>query len=133
MDRYQVSVGLLLLRFLGGTFLITGRLRDWTAMIDSHRVLESARYGFGGEFNWFLTLLSEGLCSVLVIFGVFTKFTTVPPTVAMIVAGLAMSGGTAWSVREYYFLLALPFFVLSFTGPGEYSLDARIAKLSSNR
>jgi hypothetical protein len=44
-----------------------------------------------------------------------------------------MPGGTAWSTRELYFLLALPFFVLSITGAGDYSVDSRINSLSGHR
>jgi putative oxidoreductase len=133
MDRHQISLGLLILRVVGGALLISGRAWSWQSLIDSNRVLESTGWILGGEINWFLTLLSECLCTLLVMLGIFTKFTSVPPAVAMIVAGLALPGGTAWSVREFYFLLALPFFVLSFTGPGEYSMDNRLAALSGSR
>ena len=133
MDRHQVSVGLLFLRLIGGALLISGRAWTWQTMIDSNRVLESTGWVLGGEIGWFLTLFSECLCTLMVMLGIFTKFTSVPPAVAMVVAGLALPGGTAWSTRELYFLFALPFFVLSFTGPGDYSVDSRIAVLSGNR
>jgi putative oxidoreductase len=133
MDRHQVSVGLLFLRLIGGGLLISGRAWKWQAMIDGNRILESTGWVFAGEIAWFLTLFSECLCTILVMLGMFTKFTSVPPAVAMIIAGLAMPSGTAWSTRELYFLLALPFFVLSFTGAGDYSADSRIAALSGNR
>jgi len=133
MDRHQISLGLLLLRVIGGALLISGRAWTWQTLIDSNRVLESTGWILGGEIGWFLTLFSECLCTLLVMFGMFTKFASVPPAVAMMIAGLALPGGTAWSERELYFLLALPFFVLSFTGAGEYSVDSRIKFLSGNR
>lgn len=133
MDRHQVSVGLLFLRLIGGALLISGRAWSWQTMIDSNRVLESTGWVLGGEIGWFLTLFSECLCTLMVMLGIFTRFTSVPPAVAMVVAGLALPGGTAWSTRELYFLLGLPFFVLSFTGPGDYSVDSRISALSGNR
>lgn len=128
MDRHQVSFGLLFLRVIGGALLISGRVSTWSALLDVHRLSTSAPFGIAGEFNWFLTLFSELLCTVLVMLGVFTKFTAVPPLVVMLVNALALPGGTAWSVREVYILYALPFFVLSFTGPGEYSVDGRFQK-----
>jgi putative oxidoreductase len=133
MDRHQVSVGLLFLRVIGGGLLISGRSFTWSSMLDTNRFLESARFGFGGEISFFLTLFSEALCTVLVMLGIFTRFTTVPPLVAMVVSALALPGGTAWGTRELYLLYALPFFVLSFTGAGDYSVDGRISSLAGTR
>jgi len=133
MDRYQVSLGLLFLRLIGGTLLILGRSWTWAAAIDAHGVRFDAPFGAGGEFSWILTLFSECFCTILVMLGIFTKFTAVPPLLVMLVLALALPTGTAWSVREVYLLYALPFFVLTFTGAGEYSVDARIASLAGNR
>ncbi|MFN2425543.1 MAG: DoxX family protein [Candidatus Binatia bacterium] len=134
MDRHQVSVGLLFLRLIGGTLLISGRAWTWSAMIDTNRFRFDAPFGgAGGEFSWFLTLFSECLCTILVMLGVFTKFTAVPPMVVMVVAALVLPGGTAWSTRELYLLYALPFFVLTFTGPGDYSVDGRLSSWATPR
>lgn len=128
MDRHQVSVGLLFLRMFGGTLLILGRSRTWSTMISVNAGLAgTSLLGLGGEVGWFLTLFSECLCTILVMLGVFTRFTALPPLVAMVVQALALQAGTAWSVREMYLLYALPFFVLSFTGPGDYSVDGRLS------
>jgi putative oxidoreductase len=103
-------------------------------MFDGTRGIRfDAPFGAGGEVAWFLTLFSECLCTILVMLGVFTKFTAVPPLVVMVVSALALQSGTAWSVRELYFLYALPFFVLTFTGPGDYSVDGRLASWTTAR
>jgi putative oxidoreductase len=133
MDRHQVSVGLLFLRLIGGGLLISGRAWNWQVLIEGNRILESTGWILGGEIGWFLTLFSECLCTLLVMLGIFTKFTSVPPAVAMMIAGLLLPAGAAWSSRELYFLLALPFFVLSITGAGDYSVDSRINSLSGQR
>ena len=133
MDRHQISLGLLFLRLIGGGLLIQGRGWIWTAMIGNTRAMLSDPFGVGGEFSWFLTLFSEFLCTVFVMLGIFTRFTAVPPLIVMVVTALAMPGGTAWSVRELYLLHALPFFVLTFTGPGDYSVDARVAAWANPR
>jgi len=133
MDRHQVSVGLLFLRLIGGTLLILGRYWTWSAAINDRGIRFDAPFGAGGEFSWFLTLFSECLCTILVMLGVFTKFTAVPPLVVMVLSALVLPGGTAWSVRELYFLYALPFFVLTFTGPGDYSVDGRVSSWTVNR
>jgi hypothetical protein len=37
MDRHNISLGLLFLRLIGGTLLITGRAWSWQTMIESNR------------------------------------------------------------------------------------------------
>lgn len=133
MDRYQVSLGLFFLRMGAGLLLITGRSWIWASMLKPNEPLFSDPFGVGGEFNWFLSLFSEALCTVLVMFGVFTRFTAVPPMVVMLVTAAALPPGTAWSMREMYLLYALPFFVLTFTGPGDYSIDGHFAQWSGPR
>ncbi|HXC49844.1 MAG TPA: DoxX family protein [Candidatus Limnocylindrales bacterium] len=133
MDRHQVSLGLLFLRILGGGLLIHGRAWAWSELIHANRPLFQDFFGVGGEFTWILTVFSEFVCTLLVMLGIFTRFTAVPPLVVMLVMALAMPSGTAWSVRETYLLYALPFFVLTFTGPGEYSVDGRMAEWANPR
>ena len=133
MDRHQVSLGLLFLRLFGGALLIQGRAWAWTEMIHVNGPLFVNPLGSGGEFTWILTLFSEFLCTILVMLGIFTRFTAVPPLVVMLVMALALPSGTVWSVRETYLLYALPFFVLTFTGPGEYSVDGRVSQWANPR
>jgi len=133
MDRHQVSLGLLFLRVFGGGLLIQGRAWTWNEMIRLDRPLFSDPFGVGGEFYWMLTLFSEFLCTVFVMLGIFTRFTAVPPLVVMLVMALALPPGTVWSTRETYLLYALPFFVLTFTGPGDYSVDGKVAAWANPR
>jgi putative oxidoreductase len=133
MDRHQVSLGLLFLRLAGGALLIQWRAPQWSAMLNTTRAMVSNPLGISGEFDFFLTLFSELICTILVMLGIFTKFTAVPPLVVMLVMALAMPASTAWSTREIYLLHALPFFILTFTGPGDYSIDGRVSAWANPR
>jgi len=133
MDRYQVSLGLLFLRLIGGALLIQGRAWTWGQMLNTNRALFTDPFGVGGEFNWILTIFSECVCTLLVMAGVFARFTAVPPLVVMLVLALALPSGTAWSTREVYLLYALPFFVVTFTGPGDFSVDGQVAAWANPR
>lgn len=133
MDRHQVSLGLFFLRLFGGGLLIQGRASVWNNMLHLNRPLFADPFGVGGEFSWALTIFSEFVCTILVMIGVFTRFTAVPPMVVMLVMALALPAGTVGSVRETYLLYALPFFVLTFTGPGDYSVDGRVAAWANPR
>ncbi|HEY2773357.1 MAG TPA: DoxX family protein [Candidatus Binatia bacterium] len=133
MDRHSISLGLLFLRLIGGGLLIEGRAGLWSSMILNSGGFVTDPFGVGGEASWILTLFSELLCTVLVMLGIFTRFTAVPPLVVMLVIALALPAGTPWSVRELYLFYALPFFVLTFTGPGDYSVDGRVSTWANPR
>ena len=133
MDRHQVSLGLFFLRTVGGGLLIYGRAPAWIEMLRGRGVPFADPFGASGEFLWFLTAFTELFCPIFFMLGVLTRFTAFPPMVAMLVLGLALPQGTAWSVRESYFLLALPFFTVTFTGPGDYSFDGRVASWAGAR
>ena len=133
MDRQKVSLGLLLLRLAGGALLILGRAGTWSAMLHPNRAAFTDPFGVGGEFFWFLTIFSELLCTVLVMLGVFTRFTAVPPAVVMLVTAYALPYGTEWDLRQVHLLYALPFLALAVTGAGDYSIDGRFAAWSGPR
>lgn len=133
MDRYQVSLGLLFLRLFGGGLLIHGRAPAWMEMVRARGVPFADPFGASGEFQWFLIVFTQLFCPIFFMLGVLTRFTAFPPLAAMVVMGLALPTGTAWSVREGYFLLALPFLTVTFTGPGDYSFDGRVASWAGTR
>jgi putative oxidoreductase len=133
MDRHKVSMGLLLLRLFGGALLIHGRSPVWSAMLHGEGGAFSDPFGVGGEFFWMLTLFSELICTILVMLGILTRFTAVPPLVVMVVTALMLPPTTDWAVRETCLLYALPFLALWFTGPGDYSVDGRVAAWATAR
>jgi putative oxidoreductase len=133
MDRHQVSLGLFFLRLLGGGLLIEGRSDSWSSMVRNSGGFLTDPFGVGGEFSWMLTMFCEFFCTILVMMGIFTRFTAVPPLVYMLVIALALPAGTTWSLRQDFLWFALPFFVLTFTGPGDYSVDGRMSAWASGR
>lgn len=126
-------MGLFFLRVLGGGLLLYSRSGIWTEVLRRHGAAYSGPFGLGGEFRWFLTQFTEPFCTVFVMLGILTRFTAFPPLVAMLVTGLVLPASTAWSLRANSFLLALPFFTITFTGPGDYSFDGRFASLTGKR
>ena len=113
--------------------MIQTRAPEWSGMLNTTRAMVTNPLGISGEFDFFLTLFSELLCTLLVILGVFTKFTAVPPLIVMLVMALALPGTTAWSTRDLFLLQALPFFVLTFTGAGDYSIDGHVSAWTKSR
>lgn len=125
MDR-QLAMGLLLLRLGGGGMLAFGRAWTKLQLIRDSQIMFPDPFGIGPELSWAIVMIAEFFCPLFVMLGVATRITAIAPFVAMVLAGAAFPAGTPWLDREVYFLLALPFFVLTWTGGGEYSFDARL-------
>ncbi|MDX5327014.1 MAG: DoxX family protein [Bacteroidota bacterium] len=79
--------------------------------------------GVGSVLSMTLTILAEGLCALLVAFGLFTRWALVPLVITMAIAVLIIHGDDPFSGQESALLYLVPFFALLLTGPGRYSLD----------
>ncbi|HYB98986.1 MAG TPA: DoxX family protein [Candidatus Limnocylindrales bacterium] len=126
MDDRQISMGLLILRLGAGGMLIYGRAWERVIMIRDTSIAFPDPLGISPELSWAVTIFAEFFCSIFVMLGIVTRLTAAAPFLAMLLSALVLPSGTAWSLREVSFLYALPFFVLTFTGAGDYSFDARI-------
>jgi putative oxidoreductase len=85
--------------------------------------------GSGPSFT--LVVFAEGICTVLVAFGLLTRWAVIPLVIFFVVAGFIQHADDPWSRKELAFLFLVAFLPLLFTGPGRYSLDALIAKKKS--
>jgi putative oxidoreductase len=133
MDDRQISMGLLLLRLGAGGLLIYGRAWELVLMIRDRTIAFPDPLGISQELSWGVAIFAQFFCAVFVMLGIVTRITAVPPLAAMLLSALVLPGGSAWSLREVYFLYALAFFVLTFTGAGDYSFDARIVDSREHR
>ncbi|MBI5505030.1 MAG: DoxX family membrane protein [Deltaproteobacteria bacterium] len=131
MEDRQVSFGLLLLRLGGGALLLYGRAWENLAMLRNGHIVFPDPFGLGAETSWALAVFAEFFCSIFVMLGILTKLTAMPPLLAMLLLEAVLPPGTPWSQRGIFFLHALPFLVLTFTGAGDYSFDARVVSSRS--
>ncbi len=75
-----------------------------------------------------LLIFAEFICSIFVIFGLFTRFACIPIIIGMSVALIEVHGGDITGKGQPATLFLLSFITLLFTGPGKYSLDAAFYK-----
>lgn len=75
-----------------------------------------------------LTIFAEVFCSLLLILGLFTRVTTIILMVCMLVIAFAVHGSDPLGDKEHALLYLIGFIVIFLTGPGKYSLDARLYK-----
>ncbi len=83
--------------------------------------------GIGAPASLVLAGLAEGICTLLVMVGLFTRIASIPIIITMAVAFFIVhiGGGDAWSDAETSFLFMMGFIAIAIAGPGSYSLDER--------
>jgi putative oxidoreductase len=122
-DRLGVTIGLVVLRLGAGGLLFLGhglpKLLDYNTRASRF----ADPIGLGPELGFALVVFTETVCSLLVAFGVFTRFTVIPPLVFFAIAGLIHHADDPWNRRELAFLFAVPFLALLFAGAGRWSFD----------
>lgn len=84
--------------------------------------------GLGAAISLVLVVFAEVLCSVFIIVGFLTRFSTVPLMMTMLIAFFVRHGSDPYVVKELslvYFFFYLTIFVL---GSGKFSLDWLFSK-----
>lgn len=84
--------------------------------------------GLGSVISLVLVVFAEVLCSVFIIVGFLTRFSTVPLMMTMLIAFFVRHGSDPYVVKELslvYFFFYVTIFVL---GSGKFSLDWLFSK-----
>lgn len=124
----HTDAGLLILRvFIGLTMLFS---HGWGKM---ERVLEGNFefvdvMGIGEAPSLILAVFAEVVCSAFLALGLFTRLALVPLITTMLVAVFYVHMDDPFSKQEFGLLYLIPYVVLFLTGPGKYSIDAKLFK-----
>ena len=117
-----VSLGLLLLRVaIGGMMLVHGLPKLMNLLSGSIEFADPL--GLGPQLSLVLAVGAEVGCSLLLIFGLFTRLATLPLIVTMTVAVLIIHADDPYSKKEMALLYLVPYLTLLFSGAGQFSLD----------
>ncbi len=84
--------------------------------------------GVSPEISMALAVGAEVFCSIALVLGLFTRLATIPLIITMLVAVFIIHGDDPWAKKEFAMLYLIPFICLLLTGPGRFSLDAKIFK-----
>ena len=82
--------------------------------------------GFGGPASMALAIFAEFFCSVLLVFGLFTRLATIP----LIITTLVILSVHQWEVfgkHELVPAFLTAYLAILLLGPGKYSLDSFIS------
>lgn len=122
-----LSFGLLLFRLCLGGLMIANH--GWVKIIN-YEALQSkflSFLGLGSQVSLILAIIAEILCSILLLFGLYTRVALIPLIITMLVAATT-HGWQIFGEAEMAFLYLIGFVFLFIVGPGDKSIDARMNK-----
>lgn len=120
----NTDTGLLILRISVGILMIAGHGLPKINLLFSENASQFADpIGMGAVPSLILAVITEIVCSVLIIVGWKTRWATIPLIITMFVAHFIIHAEDAFRVKELSLVYLFIFLVLLFTGSGRYSLD----------
>lgn len=131
LNNNGVSLGLLILRVTAAVLLIPHGYDKLAHFADKKDHFMSFM-GFGGSVSLALVIGAEFFCSLLLVFGLLSRFALIPLIISMWVAVSQANHfdilGTAQPVGQSAFMFLIMFVVLFITGPGKFSADNALFK-----
>lgn len=82
--------------------------------------------GIGEELSYVLTICAEFGCSILIILGLGTRAALIPLIITMVVVATIVHAKDPFDMKEHALLFLFPYIALFLTGPGRFSVDAKL-------
>lgn len=116
------SAVLLLLRLFIGFMMLT---HGWAKLTNFDTLSASFPdpLGVGSMASLVMALLAEVGCSLLLIFGIFTRLAVLPLIFNMIVAAFVVHAGAGLQGRELAIMYLAMYILVFFMGGGRYAID----------
>lgn len=124
--RIGYDTGLLIFRLVFGLVLLYGHGFEKLAVIISGQEIQFMNpIGIGASTSYHMAAFAEGVCSILMILGLFSRIATLILTINFLVIFIfhAFIIGDGFNVLELRFFYLFSFVALTLTGPGKLSLD----------
>ena len=83
-------------------------------------------FGLGPTATLALAVFAEFFCSLAIIFGIFTRLSTIPLIITMLTAVFIIHGADPFQKQELGLIYLMAYLAIFIAGPGRYSLDAMI-------
>lgn len=121
-------ISLLLLRVGLGALLLTHGFPKLKRLFSGEPIQFREVLGMSPEVSLALATFAEAFCSVLVIIGLATRYTAIPPAITMLVVAFVVHGSDPFGRQELPLLYLLGFVVVILNGGGKYSVDHWLAR-----
>lgn len=128
--RYPNTINLilLLLRLAAGAFMLTHGIGKLSTLFGEAPIKFADPIGIGEPASLVLAVFAEVLCSILLIFGIATRFTAIPLLITMLVAAIIVHANDEFGRKELPLLYAFIYLSIAIAGAGKFSIDHRIYK-----
>lgn len=127
-----VSIALLIGRIgIAGLMLVHGLPK--LQMLLSGDIQFPGMLGMGPALSLGLAVFAEVLCSILILFGLFTRYAAIPLIVTMLVAVFLFHANDPFAQQELGLLYLIGYLILFLLGGGKYSLDAMLCRKLRHR
>ncbi|MCG2461165.1 DoxX family protein [Flavobacteriaceae bacterium F89] len=120
------DTGLLIFRLVLGIVLIYGHgFKKMSVILSGQEIQFLDPIGIGASTSFYLAAFAEGICSILLILGLFSRIATLILSMNFLVIVIfhAFMVGDGFAILELRFLYLFSFIALTLTGPGKWSLD----------
>ncbi len=124
---FSIDIGLLLVRATLAVLMIPhgySKLISFAERADRF----PDPFGVGSPVSLGMVIFAEFFCSILLFFGLFSRFALLPLIAVMSVAALIIHSGDPLDDKEHALLYLVPYIGLFLTGPGTWSLDRFLKK-----
>ncbi|MCK9305029.1 MAG: DoxX family protein [Bacteroidales bacterium] len=123
-----ISVSLLFLRIIAGSFMLTHGYGKFLMLTGDGPIQFADPIGIGVTASLVLAVLAEFICSMLLILGLATRYAVIPLLTTMLVAALIVHASDPFMNKELALLYATIFVFIGVTGAGKYSVDRYISE-----
>ena len=125
-DEISRNIGLLVLRVVAGGMMMTHGYEKLSQLFHGDASSFPNPIGVGSVISIILATGAEFFCALLVVLGLFTRFTAVPVIITMFVAIFIVHEGASLATRELAILYLAAFTTILLAGPGKYCVDSKI-------
>lgn len=118
-----INFALMVLRIAVGLLMLTHGLGKFSRLFGDAPIQFHDPIGVGATTSLILAVISEVLCSILLIFGLGTRLAVIPLLFTMLVAALIHHTDDPFAKQELPLLYASIYFFLALAGAGKISID----------
>lgn len=122
----NINLTLLLLRIVAGIFMLTHGIGKFEQLMGESPIQFPDPLGVGASASLFLAVFAEVFCSLLLIFGLVTRFSAAVLLITMLVAAFVFHINDEFARQELPLLYATMYTMLLLLGAGKFSVDQLI-------
>lgn len=119
----NIDIALFLLRLTVGILMLTHGMGKFTTLFGDEPIRFADPIGLGEPASLALAVFAEVLCSILLIFGIATRFAAIPLLITMMVAFFIVHANDGMDKKELPLIYLMVYLCLAITGAGKISID----------